>query len=120
MWITELPMVMIRCLTITIILETVLAIIIGIREKRDIPNVILVNIATNPLVVAVPVYFEFYHGTMTRMVSLVILELFAFAFEGVVYDKCLKNKKINGFVLSLILNLFSYLSGIIINHFIYT
>lgn len=116
MYIKDMPIVMVSCLIITIILETLISIIIGVRDKKDILNIILVNIFTNPLVTSIPVYFQVQYGMMGRNISLVILEIFAFLSEGFIYYKCLKFRKINGFVLSFLLNLFSYTIGSILNY----
>ena len=120
MWLSDLPMIMIRCLLCTVVIETVVALLIGIREKKDILNVILVNIVTNPLVVVFPVAFEIQFGYQERMISLMVLELFAFLLEGFVYFKCFKYKKVNGFLVSLILNLSSYCLGELTNYLIYS
>lgn len=119
MWLSDLPIIMIRCLFCTIVIETVMALIIGIREKKDLLNVILVNIVTNPLVVIFPVVFEIQFGYQERMISIIVLEVLAFLFEGFVYYKWLKYQKINGFLVSLILNMSSYWLGELINYFIY-
>ena len=61
MLINELPKLMLRSLICTIIIELLVSIILGIRNKKDILNVILVNIITNPLVAVIPVYFNFFY-----------------------------------------------------------
>jgi hypothetical protein len=48
-----------------------------------------------------------------------VLELFAFLVEGFIYKQTLSFKKINPFILSLILNAVSYSSGLLINKIIY-
>lgn len=113
-----LPIMMIRCLILTIIFELFLAIILGIREKKDIVNIILANVLTNPIVVSIPVYINIKYGYFERGISELFLELFAFIAEGIVYKKYLKYNKLNGILLSFILNLFSYSVGCIINYII--
>ena len=56
MLISDLPYYMFKCLVLTIIIELIIAIIIGIRGKKNIINVVLVNIITNPLVVTLPFF----------------------------------------------------------------
>lgn len=102
-------------LTLTIIIELVCALLIGIRNKKDIINVILVNILTNPLVVSISFLINLRYGLMPKRIAMIFLELFAFASEGFIYNKCLEFKKYNGFLLSFILNFISYFLGIIIN-----
>lgn len=113
-----LPIMMVRCLILTIIFELFLAMILGVRNKKDIINVILVNILTNPIVVSVSTYINLRYGIFPRGISLIFLEIFAVIAEGFIYKKYLKYNKINGIMLSFILNLFSYSIGCIINYII--
>lgn len=115
MKINDLPLIMIRSLLFTIIIEIIVALILKIKDKKDILNIILVNAITNPIVVTIPVYFNYEYGLKERNISLQILELLTLLFEGTIYKKYLKNKKINPYIISLILNLSSYLVGEIIN-----
>ena len=110
----ELPYYMVKCLLLTILIETLIAFILGYR-KKDLLNVILVNIVTNPIVVTIPVYFNVKYGLLERNISLAILEVTTLFTEGFIYNKYLNRRKINPFVLSLLLNLASYLLGVFIN-----
>ena len=114
----NMPLIMARCLILTIVIELIFAIILGIRDKKDILNVILVQVLTNPIVVTVPylIYIEF--GYIPYKVSIYILEVLAVLIEGFVYSKTLKYKKINPYLLSFLLNLFSYSLGLVINKFL--
>lgn len=118
MLINELPKLMLRSLICTIIIEILVAIILGIKNKKDILNIILVNIITNPLVTAIPVYFNLFYSLRLRNIVLIILEILTLLFEGFVYKKYINLKKINPFILSLILNSSSYFIGEIINRFL--
>lgn len=104
------------CLTLTIIIETTVAFILKLR-KTDLLIVVLVNILTNPLVVSMSHYFNIKYGHNGYTYSLITLELLTFITEGLIYKYNLDNKKINPFIISLILNLTSYLFGLIINNF---
>ena len=106
---------MIKCLLLTIIIEIIIGIIIGIRDKKDLLNILLVNILTNPLVVSIPIYVLVKYGYNYQIISLIILEILTVIVEGLIYLKTLKYKKINPFIVSVILNLSSYLIGEIIN-----
>ena len=117
MLINDLPIIMVKCLILTILIEVILAFILGIR-KGDTLIVILVNIMTNPLVVSLPIFMLVRFGTTYRIITLVILELLTIFVEGLVYSKTLNFKKINPYILSLILNIVSYGLGEIINHFL--
>ena len=116
MFVYELPTVMIRCLSITVLVEVIMAIIIGIRDKKDLLNVVLVNIVTNPIVVTIPVYFNYRYGLLQRNICLVIFEIATLFFEGFIYYKYLNYKKINGFLVSAILNLASFAVGEMVNY----
>lgn len=106
---------MIKCLVFTIIIEIIVGLLIGIREKKDILNILLVNVLTNPLVVSIPIYVLVKYGYNEQIISLVILEVLTVIVEGFIYLKTFNYKKINPFIISLILNLSSYLIGEIIN-----
>ena len=118
MLISDLPKVMIISLTCTIIIEVGLAFILRSRGK-DLLNVLLVNVLTNPLLNSSIVAINVYYGLKARNISLYIFEILVVLIEGFIYQKYLTNKKINGFVLSLILNIASYGLGLLINKIIY-
>jgi hypothetical protein len=107
---------MLKCLVFTILIEIVIGLIIGIRNKRDFLIILLVNVFTNPLVTSIPTFIYISWGSTPYIISLILLELFAFASEGFIYEKVLNYKKINPFIISLILNLSSYLIGLLINN----
>ena len=111
----ELPLIMIKCLLCTIILECIIGIIIGVRDKKDILNIVLVNIMTNPIVVSVPIFVMTRSNMRNRYITLYILEILTVIVEGLIYKKVFKYKKLNPFVVSIILNLGSYLLGEVIN-----
>lgn len=116
MIINKLPIIMVKCLIDTILIELIVATIIGIRNKKDILNIILVNIVTNPLVASISVYFYYKYNLIYRNISLLILEIFAVLFEGIIYFKYFNYKKTNGFLVSIILNISSYYIGELINN----
>lgn len=111
----NLPFYMLRSLACTLVIEIIFALILGMRKKGDILTVALVNVMTNPLVVSLGFISGFFFGTKVRIICTVFLELFAFASEGIAYRYALRYKKLNPFLLSLLLNAASYLSGFIIN-----
>lgn len=118
MLISDLPKVMIISLTITLIIELTIAIILMYR-KKDLLNVFLVNVLTNPLLNSLVVGINYYFGLKWRNISLIILEIIVIVGEGYIYQKYLERRKINGYILSLILNLSSYFIGSLINNLIY-
>ena len=118
MRINDLPNIMIKCLLCTILIEVLIGIIIGVKNKKDILNIVLVNLLTNPVVVSIPIYIMVRKGMNARYYSLAILEVLTVFVEGFIYSKVFKYKKINPYLVSLILNIGSYLIGMVINRFL--
>lgn len=116
--INELPLIMLICLISTIVIELIMSLLLGIRNKKDILNVILVNIMTNPLVVSILMYIT-YNRLFNTTISIIILEILVILTEGFTYKKVLTFDKINPYVLSLILNISSYFIGGLLNNIIY-
>lgn len=116
--INELPLIMLICLSSTIMIELITSLLLGIRNKKDILNVILVNIMTNPLVVSILMYIT-YNRLFNTTISIIILEILVILTEGFTYKKVLTFDKINPYVLSLILNISSYFIGRLLNNIIY-
>lgn len=116
--INELPLIMLICLSSTIVIELIMSLLLGIRNKKDILNVILVNIMTNPLVVSILMYIT-YNRLFNTTISIIILEILVILTEGFTYKKILTFDKINPYVLSLILNISSYFIGELLNNIIY-
>ena len=116
--INELPLIMLICLSSTIVIELIMSLLLGIRNKKDILNVILVNTMTNPLVVSILMYIT-YNRLFNTTISIIILEILVILTEGFVYKKVLTFDKINPYVLSLILNISSYFIGGLLNNIIY-
>ena len=116
--INELPLIMLICLISTIMIELIMSLLLGIRNKKDILNVILVNIMTNPLVVSILMYIT-YNRLFNTTISIIILEILVILTEGFAYKKVLTFDKINPYVLSLILNISSYFISGLLNNIIY-
>lgn len=116
--INELPLIMLICLSSTIVIELIMSLLLGIRNKKDILNVILVNIMTNPLIVSILMYIT-YNRLFNTTISIIILEILVVLTEGFTYKKVLTFDKINPYVLSLILNITSYFIGGLLNNIIY-
>lgn len=116
--INELPLIMLICLSSTIVIELIMSLLLGIRNKKDILNVILVNVMTNPLVVSILMYIT-YNRLFNTTISIIILEILVVLTEGFAYKKVLTFNKINPYILSLILNISSYFIGKLLNNIIY-
>ena len=118
MLISDLPKVMLISLTITLIIEISIAFILRYRGK-DLLNVLLVNVLTNPLLNSSIVAINYFYGLKARNIFLYIFEILVVIVEGAIYQKYLEKRKINGYLLSLILNASSYIIGLIINKIIF-
>lgn len=118
MLISDLPIVIIRSLIITLLVEVIIAYLLRYR-KKDLINIFLANIFTNPLLNSLTVYIHFHYGLKWRNIVLFFLEIIVVIVEGIIYRKYLQARKINGYILSLILNILSFIIGMIINNLIY-
>ena len=110
----NLPLTMAECLLLTILIESAAAALIGVRKKHDFLNVFLVNVITNPVLVALTSLMGFFYGYEAYVVIVAAGEIGVLITEGLIYRKVLIYKKINPFLVSLILNGASYLSGLVI------
>lgn len=115
----DLPLIMVRCLLLTVMAEVALGFVLGVRKKRDIVNVVLVNVLTNPFASSVPFVINFFRGLRARNIAVACLEVFALVTEALIYKKVLDFKRIQPFLLSLLLNAFSFLLGEVINRILY-
>lgn len=106
-----LPYIMFLALVVTILLEVLSALIIKIRDNKDIINIILVNVLTNPLLVSITYVIFLKFGEEIQKIVEAVMEITILIVEGILYKKYLKNDKINPFLISFILNLSSYAIG---------
>ena len=106
------------CLALTIVLEAAAAFLLGVRTKHGQITVLLANIMTNPLVVSLNALMTFRFGPAGYYGSVVVLEAAAFLAEAFVYRRDPPCRR-NPFLLSLLLNGFSFLTGVVLNHILY-
>lgn len=99
----------------TIVIESLVALLLGVKNKKDYINIVLVNIMTNPVVNITPSIFLLLYGMIGHNIALIILEISVVIIEGLVYKKYLSYNKINPYLLSLILNISSYVIFYIIS-----
>ena len=107
---------LIRCLFTTVLLELFAGFFLGVREKRKLAIVALMNCATNPLVVFTLSLIPFLGIYAYSMVLLLFLEFFAFCVEGVVYKHVGFEKP---FFTSLVLNAVSFFGDFLLR-FLFT
>lgn len=118
MLVSDLPKVMIISLTLTLVFELGVGLLLKYRGK-DLINIFLVNVLTNPLLNSIIVAINYYYGLKVRNISLIILEILVVIIEGFIYQKYLEKRNINGYLLSIILNIASFGLGLIANNIIY-
>lgn len=105
-------------LLLTIVLEELFAIVLyKIKNIKDLINIMLINMLTNPLLNGILIYINVFYGNYTRTVYLYVLEIVVVIVEGLYYKLFLSKVKFNPFVISLFLNIFSYLFGNLISKF---
>ena len=108
--------VMLYSLMMTEILELIFALIYGIRNKKDLCLVLLVNILTNPVVVLSYELMDYY-TLFNPIVMTVQLELAAILIEGSYFKRYGENIR-KPMVFAFCINLFSYGIGWMIAHLI--
>ena len=99
-------------LALTLILEGLLALQWGGKERWDWLLLVLVNVVTNPIVVSL-------HHLLGGGIALTVgLELFAVVSEWLAYRKWGRDTR-PAFLFSLCANGFSYCSGVLLNALIW-
>ena len=101
-------------LLLTLIIEIFISYILGIRGKKDIKVVICANICTNPVVVYIANLTALFGTEMLYGIIVIILEILAVVVETFIFKKYLKFDKINPWKISLLNNVISFSSGLII------
>lgn len=97
----------------TLVIELILAIILGVRNKEDLLLVFEVNCLTNPIAVTILFFLTRSSvGTVTEQVIVLFIEAVVVVTEGMIYKRRLSEQKRNPFLLSFILNAASYGTGI--------
>ena len=99
-------------LALTLILEGLLALLWGVKDRWDWLLLLLVNVVTNPIVVSL-------HHLLGGGIALTVgLELFAVVSEWLAYRKWGRDTR-PAFLFSLCANGFSYCSGVLLNALIW-
>jgi len=105
--------IMSTSLVLTIILEVIGALILGIRNKRDLLLLCLVNLLTNPVVVLTYYIIKIY-TYWNLILILIVLESMAIIVEGK-YFKKYGDKITAPYLFAVLVNVFSYGMGKIIS-----
>ena len=106
---------LLKSLTKTLIIELIVSVILGIKDKHDIKVIICANIITNPVIVYITNCIMLFNNMILYFYIVIILEIIVFIVEFIIYKKCLKFDKISPIIISLINNLSSFGIGGIIN-----
>lgn len=114
MRLNDILLIMLYCLGVTIVTESALAFLLGVRRKADQLIVLLVNVMTNPLLVSLGYLIQLRFGLREYRISLIVMEIAVVAVEGWVYKVFLSHHK-RPFLLSLALNAGSFLIGLGLN-----
>ena len=118
MTLEQLPLIMLRALALTILIECAAAWLLGVRTKRDQTIVVLANCLTNPLVVSLGAATQVFIGLSAVRPVTLVMEAAAWAAEGTVYKRTLVSDR-SPYVLSLVCNLASYLIGEVLNRYVF-
>ncbi len=105
-------------LLIVFVTELPLAFLFGARSLKKFTSVVLVNIITNPAIVYISLLTLLFAGEWHTPV-LIILEVAVLFIEGFSFSKFKIFEKKNAFIISLCLNLTSFLTGEIIEKVFY-
>lgn len=97
----------------TIVLELLFALFWGIRNKKDLLLLCLVNLLTNPIVVFVYYIAKFY-SDLDLILIVLVLEVLAFLVEGFYYKRYGKTY-LDPYFFSFFANVFSFGIGKIIS-----
>lgn len=120
MWIDILSMFAVS-LILTIIIESVVARIWGLKTKKEMLLVLLVNILTNPAAVFCVWIGNSYLGSPFDFLFQCIIELGVVVVEGKVYSSFAREEAWNikkPLQFAFIVNMISWLSGVVIQYFI--
>lgn len=114
MTLEQLPLIMIRALALTILIEAAAGWIMGVRDRHGQSVIVLVNLMTNPLVVSLGAAVQFFAGREYLAPVTIVMEIMVVIAEGFIYSRYL-DAKVNPYILSLACNLSSYLIGAALN-----
>ena len=100
-------------LLITELLELPAAFLAGIRNKRDLFLIFLIDLITNPVLVMILNGIIIFTGDTPPGHLVIGLEIAVVIAEYLLFKICLRPGRIHPLVLSLLLNTISFLGGIL-------
>ena len=110
---TDVLTAMLTALVCTLVLETGTAAALGVRSGQDLLTVVLANLLTNPVVSVLPTFCAVRFGMATKAPVTAAAEAGAVLAEWLVYRMFLSFRRVPPFLLSLILNAVSFLTGVL-------
>lgn len=110
----------ISIMIINLLIEVIVAFIIGVRNKWDISMVGIINLISNPVMnsLLIPIRKWYYFNNIFDYIIVLIFELIVIVLEGLFFKKYFTKKKKNPFILSAIINIVSFLTVFLIQKFI--
>jgi hypothetical protein len=103
-----------EALLLTIVIEGIIAWLFGLRSKRELLTVLLINVITNPLLnylITVNGYFHLISQTTVLVLCLEVVVVFA-EWRLLVWVLAQSSRKM--LLLSFVMNACSYLAGLLI------
>lgn len=105
LWIETL----ILSLSLSWLIETLVFLVLGIRKRKDLLLLAVLNLLTNPVTVTIYYLQPFHFGFLSWSIQ-IVLEILVILTEGSLLCKCMESKK-NPWLASLAANGISYLCG---------
>ena len=97
--------ILIRNLLLTIIIELAISLILGIKEKKDINNIIIINCITNPILNIILLIIMYFISNNIIIYSLIfIFEIIVIYLEYLYYKNRIIFKNINHKMIHLFYN----------------
>lgn len=114
----QLPLIMLRALVLTVMIECAAGWLLGVRHRSEQLVIVLANLITNPIVVSGEAAVIFLAGWKALLPAAIVLELMALIAETAIYRKHI-GKKPDPLLLSLTCNTVSLLIGEVLNRFVF-
>ena len=107
----------ILALIFTLIIEITIAYLLKFRKKEEIQAIIAVNLITNPALNYFIQLNSQYNIISTAFTTIILLEALIVIIEFILLSLMLKQDKKRLFILSLLINIISFLFGLLIINF---
>ena len=103
-----------EALILTIVIEVIIAWLFGLRSKRELLTVLLINVITNPLLNYLITVNGYFHLVSRTNLLILCLEVVVVLVEWRLLVWVLRQKVKKMLVLSVAMNAASYLAGLLI------